>query len=210
MSVIATLAQIGLIIFLVGVAVISFASRVPFLAQRGLTFYSVVSGSMEPTIPVGALIYAGQFQVEELQKEDIITFTVADPDAQAVVVTHRIDEVIKEEQTDLDPDGNERSTVQYSFITKGDANAEVDAAPVSVGSILGVYRWHVPYLGQVSLFAQTPLGFGLLVLLPALILIVWEVISLMQHFKREYARKSEAEIAKLKEELLKRQSQSNE
>lgn len=202
--------QTVLIIGLVVVALVSFASRIPFLAQKGLTFYSVVSGSMEPTLPVGSLIYAGRYKVENLKKDDIITFQVEGADQQKAVVTHRIVDVKKTDKTDKDPDGNDKVTTQYSFQTKGDSNAEADAVPIQSGAILGLYKWHIPHLGRVSMFAQTPFGFGLVVLLPAAILIVWEITSLVLHFKQEYQRKSEVEISKLKEELLKRRETDHE
>lgn len=202
--------QTVLIIGLVAIALVSFASRIPFLAQKGLTFYSVVSGSMEPTLPVGSLLYAGRYKVEDLKKDDIITFTVEGADQQTAVVTHRIVEAKKTEKTEKDPEGNDKLITQYSFQTKGDANNEADPVPVQSGAILGLYKWHLPYLGRVSMFAQTPVGFGLVVLLPAAILIVWEITSLVLHFKQEYQRKSEAEISKLKEELLKRREADHE
>lgn len=203
--------QTLLIVFLVAIALFSFGSRVPFLAQHGLTFYSVISGSMEPSIPVGSLIYAGKYKLEELKKDDIITFTVENAtDSKPIIVTHRIVNVTKNERAEQLPESQEKKIIEYSFTTKGDANKDADATPVMPGAILGLYKWHLPYLGRVSMFAQTPVGFGLVVLLPAAILIVWEITSLVLHFKQEYQRKSEAEISKLKEELLKRREADHE
>jgi hypothetical protein len=69
------------------------------------------------------------------------------------------------------------------------------------GDILGLYKWHLPYVGYVSTYAQTQIGFFLIVVAPAVILIMWELVSLILHFKQEYALKSENEIAQLKAEL---------
>ena len=41
---------------------------------------------------------------------------------------------------------------------QGDANNIADAAPVAWQQIIGVYAFHIPYLGYISIYAKTPLG----------------------------------------------------
>lgn len=193
--------QTLLIIVVVIIGLASFSSRVPFLSQMGLTFYAITSGSMEPAIPTGSLIYAGRYKIEELKPNDIVTFKIAgENDAPVAIVTHRVD---KAETVDLTPEEKDeaKKKIEYRFTTKGDANQEPDNLVLLGGDILGKYKWHIPYLGYVSSYAQTQNGFLLLVITPAVILIIWEIISVIQHFKKEYAHKSEKEIALLKEEL---------
>src|SRR3990167_4084076 len=67
----------------------------------------VRSGSMEPTIITGDIIFAKQ--MVQYNKNDVVTFT----DEGDRVVTHRIVEI-------TDDEGN------FTFITKGDANRSVD------------------------------------------------------------------------------------
>ena len=82
-------------------------------------FY-VRTGSMSPTIPVGALVIATRAPAEELGVGDVIVFHR--PDRPATMVVHRIYAV---EQT---PTGR-------AFLTKGDANSSPD-------------NWTVPATGE--------------------------------------------------------------
>jgi signal peptidase len=195
--------QTFLVVALVSITIVSFAYKLPILNRLGLTFYTVVSGSMEPTIPIGSLIYSGKFNLDDLKKGDIITFARTGEGGKSSVVTHRIDDVKKAEIVMFTPDKKEQRITKISFVTKGDANGSADQEEVLPNQILGRYQWGVPKLGYVAIFAQTQTGFVLLVVLPALVLIVWEILSVIMHFKSKYQKKSEKEVEKLKEELEK-------
>ena len=69
------------------------------------------------------------------------------------------------------------------YITKGDANPSADA-PVIGGLVQGKMVWHVPYLGQVLMWAKTWIGIAILVYLPCLIVMIGETRKLAQHWKR--------------------------
>ena len=47
---------------------------------------------------------------------------------------------------------------EQTVVTQGDANNIADAAPVAWQQIIGVYAFHIPYLGYISIYAKTPLG----------------------------------------------------
>jgi signal peptidase len=117
--------------------------------------YTVLSGSMEPTLPVGSVIVAVPAQGNELNKGDIIT--VANPQHQGMLVTHRIVAV------EAGPQGR-------VFKTKGDANQEPDSWIVPASGGGWRYAFAIPYLGYVLSALQS--GFGRLVLLvvPTLLL----------------------------------------
>jgi signal peptidase len=117
--------------------------------------YTVLSGSMEPTLPVGSVIVAVPAQGDELNKGDIIT--VAIPQRQEMLVTHRIV-------------GVETGSQGRVFKTKGDANQEPDSWIVPAASGGWRYAFAIPYLGYVLSALQS--GFGRLVLLvvPTLLL----------------------------------------
>ena len=110
----------------------------------GLQPYAVLSGSMEPTYHVGSLIYVKTVDYKELQIGDPITYMIS----QDTVVTHRIIEVIADEE---DPD-----TIRY--FTKGDANDTPDGSSVHCKNILGKPLFSIPYLGYVSNYIQNPPG----------------------------------------------------
>jgi len=211
-----TIAQIVLILLLVSVAVAGFSSRIPFLANNGVRFFAVTSGSMETAIPTGSLIYSAKFNEDDLKEGDVITYYAKDSDdidANSAIVTHRITNVIKSNSTELytDPEtGEEKEKIvrTHEFVTKGDANNEEDHRTVPVGNVIGLYKWHVPMAGFATAFAQGTQGFLLLVIVPGVILIVWEVISVMNHFKKASDAKSKAELDKIKAELKKEKAKS--
>lgn len=110
----------------------------------GLTPYTVLSGSMEPTYHVGSLIYVKSVAVDELKVGDPITYHMES----GVVVTHRIVGIITD---DDDP------TV-VRFQTKGDANNEADGTPIDSKNVIGKPMFSIPLLGYVSYYIQNPPG----------------------------------------------------
>jgi len=110
----------------------------------GLQPYVVLSGSMRPAYEVGSLIYVKSVDYRELKAGDPITYMIN----QDAVVTHRIVEVL--------PDDTEPDTLWY--ITKGDANATEDGAPVHYRNVIGKPVFSIPYLGYVSNYIQSPPG----------------------------------------------------
>ncbi len=197
--------QTVLVVALCLVALVSFGTRIPWLAQHGFTLYAITSGSMEPMIPTGSLIYAQAFKAEDLKAGDVITFQITpEGAAKPTVVTHRLAAVNKIQKTNKGPDGVEKTSLEYSFRTKGDANKQEDAQAIGLGQILGKYAWHMPEVGKIALWAQTPTGFMCTVMLPTVILVGWEVAGLVQHVKKtshQKTVKAEAEIERLKAEL---------
>ncbi len=116
---------------------------------------TVLSGSMEPTYPAGALLFTRGVDTATLQTGDVIAYMVAD----RVMVTHRIVEVLTDE------DG------ARSFRTKGDANRAADELPVRSENVVGKAVFAVPYAGYVVNYVQQPPGLyvGAAVVLPVLL-----------------------------------------
>lgn len=110
----------------------------------GLQPYVVLSGSMEPTYPVGSLIYVKSTDYKQLKVGDPITFLVSED----TVATHRIIEVL--------PDKDDPNTIRY--FTQGDANDEPDGSSVHYKNIIGKPVFSIPYLGYVSNYIQAPPG----------------------------------------------------
>lgn len=214
-AVISEIFQILLIVFLVFFNALTFGVKIPFLSQNGFNFFAVTSGSMTPTIPVGALIKVQAVNPAELQEGDIITFNHSASDQAPVYVTHRIKEIHQLEETkemiaEDEATAQEKTLTDYEFTTQGDANNAVDASPVAFNKVVGKYQWHLPYLGYLTAYAQTDLGFVLLVIVPAAILIIWEVISLLLQLMSASKLKSNQEIEKLKKELAEAKKQNQD
>ena len=138
----------------------------------GLTPYTVLSGSMEPTYHVGSLIYVKEAEPAEIEVGDPITFVVNED---LLVATHRVVEIdvqtsrqqaIVDETGEamLDAEGNPiyeevpLDEPAYYFTTKGDANDAVDGSQVYYKNLLGEPVFTIPYLGYLSSWIQTKKG----------------------------------------------------
>lgn len=121
--------KIGLIL-IIAVVLICIPITVPRFF--GYEAYSITSGSMEPEIATGSVVYAKNVVPEEVAVGDVIVF-YGGADGTAVT-THRV----------VDNDAG-----NGQFITKGDANAGNDMQPVPYGSLLGRVEKSIPMLGMI-------------------------------------------------------------
>lgn len=94
----------------------------------------VLSGSMEPHMNVGSLIYYHAVSQDEIEKGDIVTFELDNQ-----YISHRIYGIIE--------DGK--------YETKGDANNTVDPVKITYDQIKGkVYEKNIPYVGYYIQFVN--------------------------------------------------------
>ena len=138
----------------------------------GLTPYAVLSGSMEPTYHVGALIYVKDVDPADITVGMPITFVVNED---LLLATHRVVDIEvlttrQEQMLDeagnpvLDDEGNpvlEEVPLDepvYYYQTKGDANDAVDGTPVHYKNVVGTPVFSIPYLGYLSSWLQTRQG----------------------------------------------------
>lgn len=144
---------------------------------QGLRSFVVVTGSMEPKIPVGSIIYT-QNQLG-YKVGDVIAFK----NEKDMTVTHRI----------VGIDFNEGTTYQ----TKGDANNTVDITPVPKEKVIGKLYLLVPQVGLLMNYVKTPLGFSLLIGIPVVIFIMVELWGIKKELEKEIEKKM---LAKFKME----------
>ena len=104
----------------------------------GLQEFNVISGSMEPDISIGSLVYVKEIAFENLTVGDVIAFKSG-----ASVVTHRI--------TSLDESNR-------LIRTKGDANSVEDFMPVAYRDLIGKVEYHVPLLGFLAAWISETIG----------------------------------------------------
>ncbi len=132
------------------------------LELAGRQLYIVLGSSMEPTVGPGSLLVVKAVDPADLEREDVITFIdPADPER---VISSRIVEI----------DG-------LSFITRGDANKMNDPGTVPAENILGKGECFVPYAGYILNFAQTATGLITMVLIPSLVIVLYEFINLLRY-----------------------------
>lgn len=103
----------------------------------GIRTYTVLSGSMEPSIPTGTLLFVAPAAPRKLKINDVITFYVSEN----MTATHRIVSI------------HEKADGLW-FQTKGDANSEVDGKLVHEGKVIGSPVLSLPGGGYLVWFLQ--------------------------------------------------------
>lgn len=160
----------------------------------GKQFRIVVSGSMEPEIRTGELVVIDvaekgdeQFY-SSLEVGDILTFLWAS-EGENVVVTHRIIDISSDEYG-------------YVYTLKGDA-VENDTQRVTSygGEVIGKVTWHSLGAGRIMTFLRSPVGIVCCLIVPAAIIMVYEVIKLAGLLRAGRAEKAAAANAAREEEL---------
>ena len=150
-------------LFVAGVALIALLLLATMIPIPGNFQAKIVkSGSMEPYIRTGGMVFVRP--AEAYVKGDVITFG-QDTKTQ-IPTTHRIIEV-------------HGTGASMTFTTKGDANDGPDQSDTRLQDVKGKVIFSVPYLGYVLDFAKKPLGFGLLIGIPATVVIVEEIMKIV-------------------------------
>ena len=121
----------------------------------------VQSGSMEPRLPVGSVVVV--VPSESYNVGDIITF--GKDTRKKIPTTHRIVKI-------------ERENGSIRYVTKGDANEEADTGKTSYSAVIGRVVGTIPRLGYVLDFARSRRGFTFMVVIPALFVMLDEMITI--------------------------------
>lgn len=152
--------------------------------------FIVLSGSMETQIMTGDVAVVKKIDANELKENDIIAFK----DDDNIVITHRIIEIIKDEN------GNTK------YKTKGDNNNDEDDGFVRPEQIEGIYKFRIGKLGNLALFVQTPVGMVICISIPLILLLLlqWKE-SLKEGKVKKDTQKEIEELRKQNEELRKKQ-----
>lgn len=147
----------------------------------------VLTDSMYPDIESGDLIICHTANPEDIKVGDVISFF--DPEGNgSSVVTHQVVEILSE-------DG-------LQFRTKGVNNNTEDETPVPAKNLVGIYLFRIHGAGNIAMFMQTPAGLITCVVLPLVLLIVYDLIrrKLYEKSKRQNTEALLAELEALKAE----------
>ena len=127
---------------------------------------TVQSGSMEPAISTGSVVFVKDVPAERIEEGDVITYR----DDGGNLVTHRVAE-------------KHVAGESLRFVTKGDANENPDPEPVYRSDLVGVVTFSIPLIGYVVAFGNTQAGYVAMVLVPVMLLIfneLWELYRAME------------------------------
>ena len=156
-------AFLGVIAF---VAALLIVSVLPITGN--IKFFVVQSGSMEPVIKMGSVVMIKP--ENDYKVGDIITF--GRYSRLKAPTTHRIYQI---EDNEGEP----------FYVTKGDANNAPDFRKIKKSQILGKVVFSIPYVGYAVDFAKKPLGFVLIIIIPAGIIISDEIKKIYEEIKKK-------------------------
>jgi len=162
---------------------------------------------MEPNINVYDVVVTKRVDTNTINEGDIITYVSTSSLGEGLTITHR---VISKIITDDD----------VKFRTKGDNNNVADSALVSSENVLGKVIFKIPYLGHLQFLLQSKSGWIFLLLIPAMIVVLYDVIKVIRlsnvKQKVEESIKEQPENmdlknkqSKLKEDLKEKYESSN-
>ena len=150
----------------------------------GYSMFRVISGSMEPELPVGSMIVVKRVEPEEVKVGDIITFFSTDPTLRGGVNTHRV--------VDIDDSG-----MDILFMTKGDANQFMDEYGAVGSNLIGVVIYDSKLIGTAVRLASNPLIFFPLLVIPLGLILISNVVSTVKTAKKLAEEEEEKAIAEI-------------
>ena len=164
----------------------------------GYKLYIVNSDSMAKTdFNAGDLILVKEVDPNTLQEGDIITFMSQDTDHFGETITHKI------RRLTTDAEGNP------GFITYGTTTGVDDETVVTYPFILGQYQTALPKVGSFFQFLKTTQGYIVCILIPFLLLILYQGLNCVKIFKL-YKAEQMAELQAEKDALEQQRKQSED
>lgn len=161
----------------------------------GYRAYIVLSDSMSKTdFDAGDLVLVKEVDNPSTLKEgDIIAYISQNTENYGETVTHKI--------RSLTTDANG----EPGFITYGTTTDTNDETVVTYSFVLGKYQTHIPKVGTFFQFLKTPQGYIVCILIPFMLLILYQglnCIRLFRRYKKEQTEEMQAEREQIEAERL--------
>jgi|WetSurMetagenome_2_1015567.scaffolds.fasta_scaffold162163_2 signal peptidase I len=134
------------------------AGMVFFKLAPGFGFYVVKTGSMEPSISPGDIIFTAP-AANRIEPGRIITFKLDNN----LLVTHRV-----------------LSIEKGMILTRGDANEDPDKTRISPSQVEGIYLFKIPLIGRITNIMHTRIGWFFIVLVPSFLLVLWIAAEILK------------------------------
>ena len=144
----------------------------------GYKTFSIVTGSMEPTIKVDDIVIVKKEDKKNIQKNDIITFKIENE-----IITHRVIDIAYDNGTLI-------------YTTKGDKNDVTDIEKVQFEQIEGKYVTKFTKIGKVFTILKNKYIFSLILIL----LIICYIIQRKSIQKKKERKNKRAEYERTKGE----------
>ena len=137
--------------------------------------YVIISPSMVPNINVYDAVVTMRVPTEKIEMYDVITFLSKDIDTHGTPITHRVVWIVETE------DG------KIGYRTKGDNNNAEDNALIMEDEVIGKVLFRIPMIGYVRTFITSRIGWLLIVVLPCVGIIIYDIGKLIGLVKNSKA-----------------------
>ncbi len=137
--------------------------------------YVIISPSMVPNINVYDAVVTMRVPTEKIEMYDVITFLSKDIDTHGTPITHRVVGIVETE------DG------KVGYRTKGDNNNAEDNALIMEDEVIGKVLFRIPMIGYVRTFITSRIGWLLIVVLPCVGIIIYDIGKLIGLVKNSKA-----------------------
>lgn len=169
-------------LLLVGITLLLYVADIKIKELKGdytppkYNAYVVLSGSMLPEIQINDVVVTKKITDSDLKIGDVITFSSTDSRFVGTIITHRI--IDKQCFNGI-----------CTFQTKGDNNTIIDEALVQSNNIYGKVIYKIPKLGYLQVFLAQRGGWIIVILLPCLSIISYDILKLVKSIKNKKQRK---------------------
>lgn len=192
----------GVVLFAVGMMVFTVISVNMFgrndRAIFGHKMYIVLSDSMSATdFSAGDLVIVKEVDPTTLHEGDVVAFMSQAADSYGQTMTHKI---------------RSRTTTvngEPGFITYGTTTGVDDEEIVTYPYVQGKYVFALPKVGSFFTFMKTPIGYLVCILLPFMLLILYQGINCVRIF-RQYKKEQMQELQDEKDAIAAERRQAEE
>jgi signal peptidase I len=146
-------------LFVVAIGLLAAVMLPPLVGGRTLV---IISGSMEPTIHMGAAAVLRSVPSSELHVGDIIAYTP--PTTGAIPIVHRIAAITEQNG-------------QRTFTTKGDANKTADVNTFTMPAKAWTVSYNIPVAGYIVNLASRPIGIFTFIVIPVMLLAALKLVE---------------------------------
>lgn len=135
--------------------------------------YTIVSGSMEPTIKVYDVIVNIRVDAKkDIKINDVITFTSTNATTAGMTITHRVIGI------------KELDDKSLCYVTRGDNNTSEDPSCVASKNVIGKVKAVIPGLGRIQFFLASKFGWLCLIVIPAVYIIIKDLLKLFKYSRK--------------------------
>lgn len=135
-----------------------------------LGLYTIISPSMTEEIQVYDVVFVVKTNPEDIEIGDVVSYYSTNSFFGDTPITHRVVEKFN-------------TNNGITFRTKGDANPVVDKEIVMANNVIGTVRFVIPQLGRIQFFLASKSGWFIVILVPALGILSYDIFKLIKLLK---------------------------